>query len=157
MKSGHSRSHVDPSEHLVTLVEGAAEIAFARDAPDDRGKGVLAVRFDGWTVMSTHVTGGGHGGRQLALLAGEASACAGPVVLVGDFNADAATVRSAFPTPFQVADPTGTLPTRVAGGGVPGQWIDHVVTRGARVEELEVVDGALRSDHNPVRALVVPS
>jgi endonuclease/exonuclease/phosphatase family metal-dependent hydrolase len=74
------------------------------------------------------------------------------VVLLGDFNADAATVAAGLGDAFTVAAlPADAAPTRP---GTPPGWIDHVVARAATVTDAAVVDVAGRSDHNLVRATV---
>jgi endonuclease/exonuclease/phosphatase family metal-dependent hydrolase len=141
----------DPTEYLVLLVDGPSQAVSAESFPDDPGKGALAVRIDGMLVVATHVSGDRRRTRQLARLAAIAS---GPAaVLLGDFNADRATVISGLGNGFAVADlPPDALPTRPRASGSP--HIDHVVVRGAVAGDAAVEDVAGLSDHNLVRATV---
>jgi endonuclease/exonuclease/phosphatase family metal-dependent hydrolase len=141
----------DLDEYLVLLVDGPSREVAAESFPTDKGKGALAVQIAGTLVIATHVSGDQRRTRQLARLAElAATAQRNPVVLLGDFNADSATVTSGLGSGFAVADlPPDAQPTRPSAAG---QWIDHVVVRGAAACDatVEAVDGL--SDHNLVRA-----
>ena len=144
----------DPGEHLVLLVDGPSREVAAESFEDDPGKGALAVEVDGTLIVATHVSGDQRRTRQLACLAELSATPPGhAAVLLGDFNADRATVASALGTGFTVADlPPNAPATRPHTSGGESQWIDHVVVRGAGVSDaaVESMDGL--SDHNLVRA-----
>jgi endonuclease/exonuclease/phosphatase family metal-dependent hydrolase len=142
----------DPGEYLVLLVDGPAREVAAESFPDDPGKGALAVQVAGTLVVATHLSGNRRHTRQLARLA-ELTAAAPAVVLLGDFNADRATVASGLGTGFAVAAlPPDAPPTRPGTSGSASVRIDHVVARGAVVTGAAVEDVAGLSDHNLVRA-----
>jgi endonuclease/exonuclease/phosphatase family metal-dependent hydrolase len=145
----------DPSEYLVLLVNGPARQVAAEAFDDDPGKGLLAVRT-GWAlVVATHVSFGRRRARQLARLGEAAATSTGPVVLLGDFNADRVTVAAALGPGFTVADlPPDASPTRPRGSGIESQHIDHVVVRGGAIGDavVERTDGL--SDHNLLRVNV---
>ncbi|MFD0531217.1 endonuclease/exonuclease/phosphatase family protein [Kitasatospora arboriphila] len=149
----------DRSEHLVLLVDGPGEVVAAEAFAEDRGKGLLAVRTAGLLVVATHVSTGPRRPGQLARLAEVVAATAdGPAVLLGDFNADRTTVAAELGPGFAVAElPPGAPPTRPRETGAEkSQWIDHVVVHGLDSRGAVVEDVAGLSDHNPVRAEVVP-
>ncbi|HTJ35067.1 MAG TPA: endonuclease/exonuclease/phosphatase family protein [Dactylosporangium sp.] len=139
----------DPDEYLVLLVDGAVEPVAAEAFTDDPGKGLLAVAMDGVLVVATHVSHGAARAAELARLGDLARAAGGPAVLLGDFNADAATVAADLGPGFTVAVlPEGAPPTR-PGGRTPN--IDHVVVYGSRAGAASVEDAGGLSDHNIVR------
>ncbi|WP_354644008.1 endonuclease/exonuclease/phosphatase family protein [Kitasatospora camelliae] len=148
----------DPAEYLVLAVDGSRERVAAEVYPEDPGKGLLAVRVEGVLCVATHVSFGERRAGQLARLAEVAAARPGePALLLGDFNADRATVAAGLGAGFAVADlPPGGPPTRVRGGGGRAQWIDHVVVHGAEVAGAAVEEVAGLSDHNLVHATVTP-
>ncbi|MQY25309.1 hypothetical protein NRB56_08650 [Nocardia sp. RB56] len=146
----------DRDEHLVVLTEPGSRLITATAFADDPGKGVLVVRTGGLTVIATHVTGDGRRGGQFARLAELATAATGPTVVLGDFNADRETVAAGLGTGFAVAALPDLVPTRPRGGGTKSEFIDHVVTVGATTTAIAVEDLRGVSDHNPVRATVVP-
>lgn len=156
LRSGGASPLSDPSEHLVTLVRGAARRVTSGTFPSDPGKGFLAVVLEGGlTVFNAHISFGHRGQEQLRVLLGMAQS-SGLVAVVGDFNAPLPRVRVALgPTP-DYADVTGQLPTRIPEAGKPGKHIDHVVAWQAKVEQARVLDIGCLSDHNPVRAQVTP-
>ena len=133
----------------------AAREAAAEAFPDDGGKGFLAVELGGAVVINTHVTYGARHAGQLARVAAVASPWSGLVVVVGDFNADAATVSAALGPSYTVAAPAPTArPTRPREAGGKASTIDHVVVRGGHAREVVVHDVAGVSDHNLVTAIV---
>ncbi|GAA3784929.1 endonuclease/exonuclease/phosphatase family protein [Streptomyces phyllanthi] len=142
----------DPSENLVLLVDGPAQLVVAEAFDDDPGKGLLAVRTAGALVVATHVSYDQRQTRQLAHLAELAATTPGPVVLLGDFNADRTTVAAGLGPGFTVVDPPpGGLPTRPRASGTGSQHIDHVAVRGAAVSDAVVEDAGGLSDHNLLR------
>jgi hypothetical protein len=147
----------DPSEHLVTVVAGAgAQVARAETFASDAGKGFLGVDLgDGCVAWNAHVTWGAPGADQMRALTLAARACSGTAIMMGDFNAAAAAVRAALGADLRYAELADQRPTRVADGGKPGTFIDHVVALRGRLEDARVLDGAGLSDHHPVTARVV--
>ncbi|WP_432969156.1 endonuclease/exonuclease/phosphatase family protein [Dactylosporangium sp. CA-233914] len=144
----------DPAEYLVLLVDGPAREVAAEAFPGEPGKGLLAVATGGVLVVATHVTFGPPRAAQLARIAELARGAAGPVVLLGDFNADAATVAAGLGPGFAVARlAPGSPPTRP---GSRSPHIDHVVAHGAAVQDPAVIDMDGLSDHNLLKAVVVP-
>jgi endonuclease/exonuclease/phosphatase family metal-dependent hydrolase len=144
----------DPAEYLVTIVEQmhpAVERA-AEPFDSDRGKGFLIVEVGGLFVVNTHVTYGAKSVEQcerIVEVIGE-RAC----VVVGDFNADRATVGGYFGG-FAVTALPEDRPTRPRHKpGDKSEMIDHVVARGCGIDAARVEDGGGYSDHNPVRASV---
>jgi endonuclease/exonuclease/phosphatase (EEP) superfamily protein YafD len=146
----------DRDEHLVVLAEPGSRLIAATAFADDPGKGVVVVRTGALTVVATHVTGDARRGGQLAHLAELAAAATGPTVVLGDFNADRETVAAGLGAGFAVAALPVGVPTRPRTAGAKSQYIDHVVTRGAGATAVAVEDLHGVSDHNPVRATVVP-
>ncbi|MFC3965020.1 endonuclease/exonuclease/phosphatase family protein [Nocardia jiangsuensis] len=143
----------DRDEYLVILADPASVPVLGAAFADDPGKGALVVRVGECTVIATHVTGDGRGPGQLRALADLAAA--GPAVLLGDFNADRATVAAALGPEFAVAGLPPELPTRPRTGGAgKSQFIDHIVTRGAVAAGVRVLDADGLSDHNPVCGVV---
>ena len=144
----------DPAEYLVLLVGGPGREVAAESFTDDPGKGALAVRTSAALFVATHVSGDRRRTGQLARLAELTAAGAGhPTVILGDFNADGATVAAGLGAGFAVEEfPPGTLPTRPGEPGSKPLRIDHVAARGADISNaaVEEVDGL--SDHNLVRA-----
>jgi hypothetical protein len=140
----------DPGEHLVLLVDGDATPVAAEAFAGDPGKGLLAVEIAGVLVICTHVGFGAARPVQLARLAELARRASGPAVLLGDFNAGAATVAADLGPGFAVAAlPPGAPPTRP---GSRSPHIDHVVVHGAPAGTAAVEDAGDLSDHNIVRA-----
>ncbi|MDH6580794.1 endonuclease/exonuclease/phosphatase family protein [Kitasatospora sp. MAP5-34] len=146
----------DPGEHLVLLVNGQAQQVVAEAFDDDPGKGLLAVRTAGVLVVATHVSSDHRQARQLDRLAELAADSPGPVVLLGDFNADRATVAAGLGPGFTVVGlPLHAPPTRPRTSGTKSQHIDHVVVRGCGVKGAVVEETDGLSDHNLLRAKVV--
>ncbi|WP_433043344.1 endonuclease/exonuclease/phosphatase family protein [Dactylosporangium sp. CS-033363] len=136
----------DPGEFLVLIGDG--EVVAGEAFAGDPGKGLLAVRTSDMLAVCTHVGFGDARNAELARLADVART--GTAVLLGDFNADPATVAGGLGDGFSVAGlPAGAAVTRPGAGA---QIIDHVVVRGATVEHAQVVDGGGLSDHNLVVA-----
>ncbi len=153
----HTALH-DPTEHLVTVVAagaGARELA-ASAFHDDHGKGFLAIELeDGTTLVNAHITYGDKRPGQLGRIADLADERTGAVLLLGDFNADAATVATTLGSPFSFAVPTQpSLPTRPRTSGSKSQTIDHILTLRAASTACTVLDAAGLSDHNPVTATI---
>ncbi len=145
----------DPSEHLVLLVNGPSQQVAAEAFDDDPGKGLLGVQTDRALVVATHVSFGERQAGQLARLAELAPTSTGPVILLGDFNSDHATVSAGLGPGFTVADlPPGALPTRPRTSGIKSQNIDHVVVRGGGISGVVVEDAGGLSDHNLLRVNV---
>lgn len=147
----------EPEEYLVLLVDGPSREVAAQAFDSDPGKGALAVEFAGTLVITAHVSGDRRRTRQLARLAELAATPPGhAAVLLGDFNTDSATLRSALGTGFAVVDfPPNALPTRADLAGSASRWIDHVVVRDATAEGAEVESAQGLSDHNLVRAAII--
>ena len=146
----------DPSEYLVLLTKDPGLRVAAWSSEDDPGKGALAVQTAGVVFVSTHVTWDGRRARQLRRLAGLADDRPGqPIVLLGDFNADRATVASGLGGDFTVtALSPDSRPTRPGKPGQGPQSIDHVAARGASITSVAVEDADGLSDHNFVRAAI---
>jgi endonuclease/exonuclease/phosphatase family metal-dependent hydrolase len=123
----------DPGEYLVLLVDGPGQEVAAGSFEGAPGKGALAVRAAGALFVATHVSGDQRRTRQLARLAGLATAWPGhPTVLLGAFNADRAAVASGPGADFSVAGlPPNALPTRPGTSGARPLCIDHVAVQGA--------------------------
>lgn len=146
----------DPAEYLVLLTKGPGLQVAAWSSEDDPGKGALAVQAAGAVFVTTHVSLDGRRARQLKRLAGLAADRPGqPIVLLGDFNTDRATVAAGLGDGFTVAAfPPDSPPTR-PGASRPGlRYIDHVVVQNASVTGVAVEDADGLSDHNLVRATV---
>lgn len=147
----------DPSEHLVLVVKGPAHQVAAEAFDDDPGKGLLAVLTGDVLVVATHVSSDQRRAGQLARLAELTTASANPVVLLGDFNCDSATVSAALGPGYRLAVlPPDAPPTRPYSAGIPARTIDHIIVRGGGTSgaQTEDVDGL--SDHNLLRADVMP-
>jgi endonuclease/exonuclease/phosphatase family metal-dependent hydrolase len=148
-------------EYLVLVLDGPpGEVVAAEAFATDPGKGLLAVRAGGLLLVATHVSTGPRRPAQLARLAEVVAAAGpGPAVLLGDFNADRATVATELGPGFTIAPlPPDAAPTRPRDvGAEKSVWIDHVVTHGADASEAAVEDVHGLSDHNPVRARVAPA
>ncbi|MFF0771215.1 endonuclease/exonuclease/phosphatase family protein [Nonomuraea wenchangensis] len=145
----------DPREYLVLAVDGPARQIAAEPFEEDPGKGLLAVQTAGILVIAVHVSSGQRSARQLERLAELAATSPEPVVLLGDFNTDRATVAAGLGPTFTVADlPPDALPTRPRTSGTKSPFIDHVVVRGAEVGGAVVEDADGLSDHNLVHATV---
>ncbi|MGW4371077.1 endonuclease/exonuclease/phosphatase family protein [Nocardia takedensis] len=143
----------DRDEYLVLVVDGGGERVEAESFDSDGGKGVLAVRVGGVTVLATHVTGDARRWEQLTRLREVADAAGGPVVLLGDFNIGRDSVAEHLGDTFTVAELLRDgLPTRLRSSGTKSQFIDHVVARGVAIVEAGVESAGGLSDHNPVRA-----
>ncbi|MGP3979041.1 endonuclease/exonuclease/phosphatase family protein [Streptomyces sp. 8N114] len=144
----------EPGEYLVLLVGGPNCQIAAESFENDPGKGALAIETDGMLIVATHVSGNQRRTRQLARLAELATTSTEcPAVLLGDFNADRATVASALGPGFTVVDlPPDALPTRPHTSSSASQWIDHVVVRGAGVSSAAVESVGGLSDHNLIHA-----
>jgi endonuclease/exonuclease/phosphatase family metal-dependent hydrolase len=146
----------DRAEYLVLLLDGPGRQAAAWSFAGDPGKGGLAVEAGGMLFVSVHVGWGDRRTAELARLAALAASWpAYPVVLLGDFNADRATVAAGLGDGFEVAAPApGGLPTRPGPAGGERLFIDHLAVRGARAAGVTVEDAGGLSDHNLVRAHV---
>ncbi|GAA3281536.1 endonuclease/exonuclease/phosphatase family protein [Dactylosporangium vinaceum] len=139
----------DRGEHLVILTAGPSRAVAGESFAGDPGKGLLAVAAFDALIVCTHVGFGPAAGRQLARLA---AASSDRTVLLGDFNADAATVSAGLGPDFTVAGTApGSLPTR-PGARVPD--IDHVAVRGGAAHPARVEDANGLSDHNLLSAAV---
>jgi endonuclease/exonuclease/phosphatase family metal-dependent hydrolase len=109
------------------------------------------------TVISTHLSYAGAGQRadQAVALVEVAAQRAGPVVLLGDFNApigtaEMAPLRAAFTDAFAAVGIAPDDPARHSCGPLP---IDHILVRGLAVDGCHVVtDAGDASDHLPVLA-----
>ncbi len=146
----------DLSEHLVLVVNGPARQIAAEAFEDDSGKGLLAVQTGVALVVATHVSPDQRRVGQLARLAELTAASTNPVILLGDFNCDPATVSAALGPGFALAVlPPDALPTRPDGAGIPARTIDHIVVRGGDTSGAEVEDIGGLSDHNLLRADVM--
>lgn len=154
-RGGGDAGLVDATEHLVTLslAEGTRAIA-AETFASDPGKGLLAVEVAGARVVCTHVTHGAAGREQLARLAAFAREGRGATVIVGDFNADAATVHAGLGEGFVLSDLTREAPTRAATETSQARTIDHVAVLGGAIAAARVHDREGLSDHAPVGATV---
>lgn len=144
-------SLADRSEHLVVVAPAGARVLDAAAYPNDPGKGFLAAQLDDILLVNTHVTFAEKRLPQLERLATLCVAAPGPTVVVGDFNASAASVLEGLPGAKLADVSAGTLRTRT---GDPGHDIDHVAAFRASVLEAQVLDGGGLSDHNPVRAII---
>lgn len=143
---------VDLSEHLVVVTTEAAERVAEQVAPNDPGKGFLAVRTSRGVIVSTHVTWSDKGTSQLAALAAFARVHE-VAVIGGDFNTTADVVMRALGEGFAMAAPPAGRWTRPhPAHPEKSQNIDHLVGRGIDPLESAVEDGGGLSDHNPVWA-----
>jgi len=143
---------IDPSEHLVVIAPHGAVLIQGATAPNDPGKGFLAVQVGEWRVVSTHVSFGPRGAKQFAALRDQIQNYAGPLVVGGDFNTDRQTVEAALELPALRPAP-GSAPTRPRVGG--GSDIDHLLIRtpGVAVPDslpAQVLAHPDLSDHAPV-------
>ncbi|WP_324194651.1 endonuclease/exonuclease/phosphatase family protein [Nocardia terpenica] len=145
----------DRAEYLVVLTTGPSREVVAEPFASDPGKGALVVHTDGAVVIATHVTGNFHRTRQLARLA-ELATPGRRTILLGDFNADRATVAAALGPAFTVADlPPTALPTHPRTSADPkSQYVDHIAVRHGTIREITVENTHGLSDHNLVRATV---
>ncbi|WP_405179860.1 endonuclease/exonuclease/phosphatase family protein [Nocardia sp. NBC_01377] len=147
----------DRVEHLVLAVRDSARHIAAEAFECDHGKGVLVIAVSGFTVLATHVTGDQRRWEQLGRLRELAHDATGPVVLLGDFNIDREAVAERLGPEFTVVPlPADGLPTRPRDSASKSQFIDHVVVRGAVASDAMVDSADGLSDHNPVRATLVP-
>ena len=153
----------DPSEHLVVLVAAdlPARPVAAAAFDDDPGKGLVAVEVAGVVVVAAHVTHGERRVGQLRRLRAVAGARGGAALLLGDFNADRAAIQAALGDDLRFACPADPArPTRPRVGGDKPQDIDHIILAGAcplAVVDAQVLDARGLSDHNPVRARLLPA
>lgn len=136
----------DDTEHLVLLVNGPSRQVATRAFKDDRGKGALAVETAGVTVIATHVSWGDD--KRPGQLAQLRELATPPAVVLGDFNADAATVLHDLGDGFD----TARLPSGQTTRG--RQVIDHVIVHGATATDARVLDADGLSDHSPVWARI---
>jgi endonuclease/exonuclease/phosphatase family metal-dependent hydrolase len=147
---------VDPTEYLVTLVRsGASRLVAAEAFPTDEGTGFQhVVLATGVAVVNTHVTYGDKRPAQLARLSALASGSA-VTVICGDFNAPVSVcARELGPVVSAARVATPSLPSRPRPDpSAKSEDIDHVFVGGATATAV-VLDGAGRSDHNPVRAVI---
>ena len=150
----------DPSEYLVTIVDGELQARVSHEAvfPTDQGKGFHVVELDtGFVVINTHVSYGEKHAAQCRELA-EHARTRGPrcVVVLGDFNADRETCVTRLGSGFSAAalrEPG--LPTRPrTEPSAKSQTIDHVIVLHGTILEAAVVSGDGLSDHNPVVARI---
>jgi len=146
----------DPGEHLVLMVNGTSQFRSAESFGNDPGKGVLAVQVAETLVIATHLSGDRRRVPQLARLAELAAAHPErPVLLLGDFNTDRATVASGLGEGFTVAAlPPGSPPTRLHRPHAETHTVDHVVVRDATIVDTAVESSDDLSDHNLVRAAI---
>lgn len=147
----------DRTEHLVLVVDGPGREVAAESFENDPGNGALAVETADMVIIATHVTGDPRRTRQLARLA-ELATQDRATVLLGDFNIDRDTVAAALGPAFTIADlAPDSVPTRPRISDTKSQFIDHVIARGAVVENAAVENVAGISDHNYVHATVLES
>ncbi|MET7767059.1 endonuclease/exonuclease/phosphatase family protein [Nocardia sp. NPDC005366] len=147
----------DRAEYLVLVTDGPGRENTAEAFEQDHGKGALVVETAGFTVIATHVTGDSRHSAEMGRLREFAEASAGPIVLLGDFNADRGVVADHLGPEFLVAPlPSDGLPTRPRTSGSKSMFIDHVVVRGAVASGVTVDSADGLSDHNPVRAALSP-
>jgi endonuclease/exonuclease/phosphatase family metal-dependent hydrolase len=146
----------DATEYLVTIVRSAARLVGAEAFSTDSGKGFQRVELaSGETIIATHVSYGDKWTAQLARIAEVARSAPGMCVIAGDFNADLATCAAELGEEFVSLPVPSSRPTRPRQQpSDKSQNIDHVFVRAGRIAEISVIDGELRSDHNPVRAVV---
>jgi endonuclease/exonuclease/phosphatase (EEP) superfamily protein YafD len=105
------------------------------------------------SVVSTHVSFGASGVSQLEVLRALMQQATGPIVLGGDFNAQAGVVRGAFEADVQLGvTEVGAPHTREGDRG--GSTIDHLLARHASLGPLSVLEHHGLSDHRPVGATV---
>lgn len=142
----------DPKEHLVVLSSlSDAHMRSSRTFDSDPGKGYLEVAAGRMRALCTHVSFGARREKQLAVVAAVARS-GGPVAVLGDFNAEAQTVRASLGEGFALADLTGERPTRRATRSSLAHTIDHVAAVRGRITSARVLDGQGLSDHEPVEA-----
>jgi endonuclease/exonuclease/phosphatase family metal-dependent hydrolase len=143
-----------PQELLVVIAPAGATVMQARTFANDRGKGLLQVAVTpALSVVSTHVSFGPSGTSQLEVLRALLHEATAPVVLGGDFNAQAEVVRGAFGPEVQLGlSEAGARPTREGDRG--GSTIDHLLVRHASLGSLSVLEHHGLSDHRPVGATV---
>lgn len=139
----------DPREFLVVVAAGGAVWLHAEVAPDDPGKGFLALRLAGGpVVVNTHVAGKDRGPLQVRRVAAYARAV-GAAALVGDFNMTHAALAPLVDGLHLAAAVEG-LSTRQSAPQAPGRWIDHGLSATGGVTVLEVWPGGYASDHRVV-------
>jgi endonuclease/exonuclease/phosphatase family metal-dependent hydrolase len=141
----------DPSEHLVVIAPQGAVVVHAGAAPQDLGKGFLAVQVGAWRAISAHVSFGEAATAQLAALRDFIGREPGPLVVGGDFNTDRRTVEAALGL-TALRPEAGSAPTRPSPEG--GQDIDHLLIRGPQAwasdaSSLRVLAHPNLSDHAP--------
>jgi endonuclease/exonuclease/phosphatase family metal-dependent hydrolase len=156
LRGGGTPGLDDLREHLVTITTlPLARRTESRAFDEDRGKGYLVVDLgDGVRVVDTHVTWGAAREAQIPLLAAAARAAPGGAIVLGDFNASAATVRAILGEPVALSELEAQRPTRIGSPSQPGKTIDHVAVFGGVVDSATVLDGEGLSDHEPVAATV---
>lgn len=155
LRGGVTVSLDDATEFLVVLVDGPARPVSSASFDDDPGKGFLAVQTDRALVIGAHVGFGDRRTGHLAQMAAAAKEAELPVVMLGDFNADAKTVSASLGPEFTVLEPgVHALPTRPGPDGRHDAHIDHVVVRGAVGGTVEVEDADSLSDHNLLTAAI---
>jgi endonuclease/exonuclease/phosphatase family metal-dependent hydrolase len=105
---------------------------------------------------------GGSRKDELRVVAGEAAAFAGPVVIAGDFNSHGKVgelARAGFT--WVTRDLGKTARLRVLGIGLGGLAYDHVLARGMRLADIPAAMGIVSdnrgaSDHDPIWAVLQP-
>jgi endonuclease/exonuclease/phosphatase family metal-dependent hydrolase len=119
-------------------------------------------------VYSVHLpsplaVSGGSRKEQLRVLAADAAAADGPVVIAGDFNShDKVEELAKAGFAWLTRDGGGTTRFRILGVGLASLAYDHVLARGLRSAPGEdavgvVEDNRGASDHRPVWAVLVPA
>ncbi len=147
----------DPREFLVVIAPAGAKIVRAHTFENDPGKGFLMVQLaSGPVVISTHVSWGPRAIPQLLMLSQVLRDAPGLVCLGGDFNADRAAISRATDSDAMISVfPEGSPPTRPQDTEEGGADIDHLLCRGAQLNEAHVLEHGGLSDHHAVGATIV--
>jgi endonuclease/exonuclease/phosphatase family metal-dependent hydrolase len=147
----------------LVLPHGARVTGLRRSAASAVvARGAQRIRVYSLHLPSPLAISGGSRREQLRLLAADAAAHPGPVVIAGDFNSHGKVeelARAGFA--WVTRDVGDTARFRLLGVPLAGLSYDHVLARGLRLADAADATGVVpdnrgASDHLPVFALLVP-
>jgi endonuclease/exonuclease/phosphatase family metal-dependent hydrolase len=146
----------------VVLPHGARGSGLRRSAVSATlVRGAERIRVYSVHLPSPLAVSGGSRREELRVLAADAAAADGPVVIAGDFNSHDKVeelARAGFT--WLTRDLGDTARFRLLGIGLAGLAYDHVLTRGLRIAPGPAAVGVVAdnhgaSDHNPIWAVLV--
>ncbi len=156
LKNRGLTSLTDPSEHVAVIGPATMTMLRGQTAPNDSGKGLVAVQADeGLVAISMHVSWGSKSAGQLQVLQALMNELPGEVVVGGDFNAERTEVLSGLGAQWVVAQLDAASPRTRQNPEGEGADIDHLIARSGTWADVHVLENRGLSDHSPLLATLI--